>query len=108
MDRPLSRNSLPNGGGRPPAPTPPPPAGEGGWGGGQGGRDARPRSGRNFSHTRAMTLARPPVESFTFEAPTTTVAPASGTLSRLATFSRPQRPDGSHSWWVLKVRAGPG
>ena len=46
-------------------------------------------------HTNAITRARPPVESFTFEAPTTRVAPASGTLPRLATFSSPQRPDGS-------------
>jgi hypothetical protein len=54
---------------------------------------ARRRSQEN--HTSAMTLARPPVASFTFAAPTTSVAPASGTLSRLATFSSPQRPDGS-------------
>ncbi len=39
----------------------------------------------------------PPVGSFTLEAPTTSVAPEAGTLSRLATFSRPQRPDGSHA-----------
>ena len=33
--------------------------------------------------------------SFTFAIPTTRIAPEGGTFSRLATFSRPQRPDGS-------------
>src|SRR5262245_26146757 len=42
---------------------------------------------------RAISRAGPPVASLTLATPTTSVAPAAGTLSRLATFSRPQRPD---------------
>src|SRR5256886_1536918 len=38
-----------------------------------------------------MRRAGPPVASFTFASPTTSIAPEGGTLSRLATFSNPQR-----------------
>ena len=48
--------------------------------------------------TSAMRRAGPPVASFTFANPTTSMAPEGGTLSRLATFSNPQRPDGNHAW----------
>src|SRR5262249_36000487 len=48
-------------------------------------------------YARAMRRAGAPVASLTFAKPTTSVAPAAGTLSRLATFSRPQRPDGNHA-----------
>jgi hypothetical protein len=47
--------------------------------------------------TSAMRRTGPPVASFTFANPTTSVAPEGGTLSRLATFSKPQRPDGSQA-----------
>lgn len=48
-----------------------------------------------------------PVASFTLGRPTTSVAPAAGTLSRLATFSSPQRPAGSQTACVLKSLDGP-
>lgn len=60
-----------------------------------------------IAQTSAMSRAGPPVASFTFASPTTSVAPEAGTRSRLATFSRPQRPDGSHSRCVLKSFDGP-
>src|SRR5262249_35293693 len=56
------------------------------------GLDQRPRQ------TSAMRRAGPPVASFTFANPTTSMAPEGGTLSRLATFSNPQRPEGNHAW----------
>ena len=45
----------------------------------------------------ANTLVGPPVAPLIFGAPTTRVAPRAGTRPRLATFSRPQRPAGSHA-----------
>src|SRR5262245_28735476 len=48
-------------------------------------------------HTSARRRAGPPVASFTFAKPTTSMAPTAGTLSRLATFSNPQRPDGNQA-----------
>lgn len=64
-------------------------------------------AGHARGYTSAMSRAGPPVAPFTFAIPTTSVAPAAGTWSRLATFSRPQRPDGSHIWCVLKSFDGP-
>src|SRR5262249_261969 len=49
------------------------------------------------TQTRAMRRAGPPVASFTFANPPASVAPEGGTLSRLATFSKPQRPEGSQA-----------
>src|SRR5215210_3933860 len=57
--------------------------------------------------TSAISRAGPPVASFTFATPTTRVAPDAGIRSRLATFSRPQRPDGSQARCVLKSFDGP-
>ncbi len=59
------------------------------------------------AYTSASTRVRPPVASLTLGAPTTRVAPLAGTWPRLATFSSPHRPDGSHSLWVLNSFDGP-
>src|SRR5437660_8696867 len=48
-------------------------------------------------HTRAMSRAGPPVAPSTLANPTTRVAPDAGTWSRFATFSSPQRPEGSQA-----------
>src|SRR5262245_1596804 len=48
-------------------------------------------------HTSASTRVGPPVAPLNLGAPTTSVAPRAGTLSRLATHSSPQRPEGSQA-----------
>ena len=47
--------------------------------------------------TSARSRTGPPVAPFTLGRPTTRVAPDAGTLSRPATFSSPQRPDGNQA-----------
>src|SRR5882757_1709141 len=55
----------------------------------------------------AISRTGPPVEPFTFGKPTTRIASEGDSFSRLATFSSPQRPDGSQVLWVLKSFDGP-
>ena len=58
---------------------------------------AEVRPPRLLAHERASTRVGPPVAPLNLGAPTTSVAPRAGTLSRLATHSSPHRPEGSQA-----------
>src|SRR5215218_5005817 len=64
-------------------------------------RDAA-RDVARLDQISAISRTGAPVAPFTFGRPTTRMASDGDSFSRLATFSRPQRPAGSQMWWVLK------
>src|SRR5690349_10863774 len=67
----------------------------------------RARTARIADQISAISRTGPPVEPFTLASPTTRIASDGDSFSMLATFSRPQRPDGSQVLWVLKSFDGP-
>src|SRR5436305_428031 len=67
----------------------------------------RARMARIADQISAISRTGPPVEPLILGSPTTRIASDGDNFSRLATFSSPQRPDGSQVLWVLKSFDGP-